>query len=542
MTTTASTRDGTTGGPVRRGQAAGIDPTRYTVAPHRVAQLTRRIVHGPLAETRANPAPMTGQRLASVPQSTPSDVQVAVDHARAAQRAWSRLPVARRAQVLLRMHDLVLERQVELLDLIQLETGKTRLHAFEEVADVALVCRHYGRRAARYLAPERHMGVVPGLTRAVTHHDPVGVVGVITPWNYPLTLPISDSIPALVAGNAVVLRPDSLTPLTALLGVELLCEAGLPESVLQVVTGSGSVIGQAVIDSVDYVCYTGSTGVGRGVARSAAGRLIGASMELGGKNSMYVRPDADLGRAVSGALRAAFSSGGQLCVHAERLILHEQIADGFLAEFVPMVASMRLGGALEYGYDMGSLISQSQLEQTQRHVADAVDHGATVLAGGHARPDIGPFVHEPTVLVGVTPAMACRDEETFGPVLSVYRVSSDDEAVALANDTAYGLNGSVWGRDVTAATAVARRIRCGTVNVNEHYSAAWGTTGAPMGGMSDSGLGRRHGAEGIRKYTEAQTVATQALIGLAPLPGMRDQQFTGLLSSGLTALKRIGWR
>ncbi len=525
------------------GQPSGaFDANRYAVSPARVAQLARRVVTTAEPELRVTRTPLSGGVLAQLPLSTPDDVTRAVARARGSQPAWAATPLAERAKILLRMHDLVLQRQVELLDLIQLESGKARLHAFEEVADVALVCRHYARRGADYLAPSHVGGAYPVLTRAATFHDPVGVVGVVTPWNYPLTLPIGDTIPALMAGNAVVLRPDVLASLTALAGAELLAEAGLPEGVLQVVVGDGSVVGQAVIEQADYVCYTGSTGVGRRVAQTAAGRLVPASLELGGKNTMYVRADADLARAVPGAIRACFSSGGQLCIHAERLVLHEAIASEFLARFVPAVQAMRIGPALEYGYDMGSLISASQLETTMAHVADAVAKGATVLAGGRARPDLGPYVHEPTVLDGVTEAMACRAEETFGPVVSIYRVSSDDAAVALANDTAYGLNASVWSRDVRAAQAIARRIRCGTVNVNEAYAAAWGATGAPMGGMGDSGLGRRHGREGLLKYTEAQTVATQRLVGFGPALGMDDKRFVGFMTTALRGLKAMGWR
>ena len=526
--------------PVPGMPSRAVDPDRYAVSPARLERLTRRVVAAPRAERRVTTTPMTGGRLGEIPLSTPEDVQIAVRQARVAQRDWARLPIATRAQVARRLHDLVLARQDELLDLIQLESGKARLHAFEEVVDMALVSRHYARKGAAYLTHRSVRGPYPVLSRAQTHHDPVGVVGVISPWNYPLTLPLGDTIPALVAGNAVVLRPDVLASLTSLLAAELLEQAGLPEGVLQVVTGPGSVVGQAVIEQVDYVCYTGSTEVGRRVAQDAARRLVGSSMELGGKNAMYVRADADLGRAVPGAIRAAFGSGGQMCVHAERLVLHEGVADAFLAEFLPAVRAMRLGTELQFGVDMGSLASQSQLDAVRAHVEDAVGKGAQLLAGGAARPDLGPFVHEPTVLGGVTPEMVCRDAETFGPVLSVYRVGSDEDAIALANDTAYGLNASVWSRDVRTAQAIARRIRCGTVNVNEAYGAAWGATAAPMGGMGQSGLGRRHGPEGILKYTEAQTVATQRLVGFGPILGLDEAGFAKALTLGLRALHRMG--
>jgi len=363
---------------------------------------------------------------------------------------------------------------------------------------------------------------------------------VISPWNYPFSLAITDLVPALLAGNAVVLRPDLQTALTALKGVELLAEAGLPEGVLQVVLGDGESVGQAVVETTDYVCYTGSTATGRLVAQAAAQRLVGVSLELGGKNSLYVRVDANLGKAVAGAVRSAFASAGQLCMHTERLILHEQIADEFLERFVVAVRAMRLGPELAYGIDMGSLLSPGQLQRTVAHVEDARSKGASVLVGGRARPDLGPYFYEPTVLAGVTAAMDCRDEETFGPVVSVYRVASDDEAVRLANDSDYGLNASIFTRDVRRGRAIARRIRAGTVNINDGYAAAWASTAAPMGGMKDSGLGRRHGAEGIRKYTESQNITAQHIVGFAPAFGLSDEQWARGLTLALVAMRRLG--
>ena len=519
------------------------DPTAtYAVDPALVRRLARRVVAAPRAEHHVSHTPMTGAPLASLPLSTPADVAVAVDAARAAQRSWSRTPMEVRERIMLRYHDLVLDRQVELLDVVQLESGKTRGQAFEEVADVALVARHYGRSAAAYLRPKRRAGLFPVLTQSTEHHHPRGVVGIVSPWNYPLSLAITDAIPALMAGNAVVLRPDQQASLTALHAAQLLTEAGLPESVLQVVLGDGPTVGQAVVDLADYVCYTGSTETGRQVATSVAGRLVGYSLELGGKNSMYVADDADLDRAVDGAVRACFSSAGQLCISIERLLVHESVADEFTRRFVAAVGEMRLGAELAYGTDMGSLVSAQQLERVAAHVDDARSKGARVLAGGRARPEIGPYFYEPTVIEGVTAAMLLRDDETFGPVVALYRVHSDEEAIRLANDTDYGLNAAVFTRDVARGRRIATAIQAGTVNINEGSAAAWGSVASPMGGMKQSGVGRRHGSEGILKYTESQNVTAQYVLPIAPVGGMGEETYARLMTSALTVLKALGRR
>jgi succinate-semialdehyde dehydrogenase/glutarate-semialdehyde dehydrogenase len=519
------------------------DPTAtYAVDPALVRRLARRVVSAPRAATHTSHTPLTGAPLGSLPLSTRDDVAVAVDAARAAQRAWARTPMELRERIFLRFHDLVLERQVQLLDLVQLESGKTRLQAFEEVADVAIVSRHYARSAASSLRPRRRAGLFPLLTQSVEHHHPKGVVGIVSPWNYPRSLAITDAIPAVLAGNAVVLRPDLQSSLTALQVVQLLTEAGLPESVLQVVLGDGPSVGQAVVDLTDYVCYTGSTETGRRVAESVAGRLVGYSLELGGKNSMYVAEDADLDRAVQGAVRTCFSSAGQLCISVERLLVHESIADEFTQRFVEAVRGLRLGSDLAYGPDMGSLVSAAQLARVSAHVEDARAKGATVLVGGTARPDLGPYFYEPTVVTGVTAAMDLRDDETFGPVVALYRVHSDEEAIRFANDTEYGLNASVWTRDVRRGRRVATAIQAGTVNVNEGYAAAWGSVAAPMGGMKQSGVGRRHGAEGILKYTESQNVTAQYLLPIAPVGSMSQETYARLMTGALQALKALGRR
>ncbi|WP_327295803.1 MULTISPECIES: succinic semialdehyde dehydrogenase [unclassified Streptomyces] len=518
---------------------AGVRTAADVVTPEVVAHLTRGVVG---SGRTANHTPFTGGKLAELPESSPEDVATAFERARKAQAVWAATPARTRAAVLLRFHDLVLSRQAEVLDLIQLETGKARLHAHEEVQAVAVAARHYGRKAPSYLKPKGHTGAIPTFTKVTELRQPRGVVGQIAPWNYPFELSIGDALPALVSGNALVMKPDTETALTALWARDLIIEAGLPAEVFQVVLGEGPVIGPELVKHADFVSFTGSTRTGREVARGAADRLVGVSLELGGKNAMLVLEDADIEKAAAGAVRACFSSAGQLCISIERLYVHESIADAFLERFAARTKAMRLGGSLAYGADMGSLAGERQLEAVRRHVEEAVAKGATLVAGGVHRTDIGPLFYEPTILDGVEAPMAVCTEETFGPVVSVYRFKDEDEAVATANATPYGLNSSVWTRSGSRGHAVAARLRTGTVNINDGYAPAYGSVQSPMGGMKDSGLGRRHGSEGILKYTEAQTVAHQRVMPMAPSFGMDDEKYAAFMSRSLKAMKALRLR
>jgi succinate-semialdehyde dehydrogenase / glutarate-semialdehyde dehydrogenase len=514
--------------------------TSDRITPARLSELAGRVKTGGEREAMEVDKPATGEPLGSVPKCTPEDVEQAVQRAREVQERWRETSWDERREMLLRFHDLVIARREDVLDLLQLESGKARRHAFEEFMDVAVVSRYYARNSERHLRARRRRGVIPFLTAAWEHHHPLGVVGVISPWNYPLTLSISDAIPALMAGNGVVLKADSNTPFSALWGTDLLEEAGLPAGLMQVVTGSGSELGPEIIDRVEYVMFTGSTEVGRQVASQAAERLVPSSMELGGKNAMIVLDDADLGRAAEGAERAMFSNTGQLCISVERLYLHERVADEFTDRLIKRVGEMKLGASLTYDDDMGSLVSQDQLDTVREHVEDAVGKGARVLAGGNARPDVGPYFHEPTLLADVTDEMSLFADETFGPVVAVSRFGSEEEVVERVNDSRYGLNCSLWTRDADRGRSLAARVKAGTVNVNEGYIAAWGSIDAPMGGMKDSGLGRRHGAEGIRKYTEEQTVAVQRVMPVAaPFSAMPQGTWARLVTLGLRFLRRL---
>ncbi len=464
--------------------------------------------------------PFTGAILGNIPAGRECDVELAVSRARAAQPAWAAQSFAARGRIFLRFHDLLLKRQDEVLDLIQLETGKARRHAFEEVLDTAVVSRYYARRSEKLLRPRRRKGALPILTETWELRLPVGVVGFIAPWNYPLNLAITDAVPALMAGNTGVLKPDPQTSFTALWAADLLREAGLPADVFPVVTGEGPLLGPALGEHVDFLMFTGSTRTGRLVARQAADRLIGCSLELGGKNPMIVLADADLDAAVDGAVRGCFVGAGQVCVSIERIYVEQSLYERFLGLFAQRTRALRIGAELDYSIEMGSLTSERQLTTVEAHVGDAVEKGATLVAGGRRLPDLGPLFYEPTILTNVGEDMKAYAEETFGPVVSVYPFASEHEAIDMANRSRYGLSASLWTRDTRRGVELARQIQAGSVNVNEAYAATWGSVDSPIGGLKESGLHPRHGAEGILKFTQTQTVAVQRLMSISPTRGM----------------------
>jgi succinate-semialdehyde dehydrogenase / glutarate-semialdehyde dehydrogenase len=511
----------------------------YALEPGYVSALTARLVatSGETAEVRS---PIDDAPLAHIPQSSEADVVEAFARARRAQAQWARTPYAHRQELLLRLHDLVLDRQDEIMDLIVLESGKARKHAFDEPLHIALTARYYGRTLHDHLGSERKPGVFPVLTRVDVNHVPKGVVGIISPWNYPFTMALCDGLAAIAAGNAVVAKPDAQAMLSALLAARLLEEAGFPRELWQVVAGPGPEVGGSLVEKADYICFTGSTATGRIIARGCAERLIGCSLELGGKNPMLILADADIERAAEGAVRAVYSNGGQLCVSIERMYVADAIYDRFVDRFVSRVQALSLGASLSWDVDMGPLISAQQLRTVEAHVADAVAKGARVLTGGNARPDLAPYFFEPTILEGVTPDMTCFGNETFGPVVSLYRFSDEADAIARANEGEYGLNASIYSQNGERARAVARQVKAGTVNVNEAFGATFASLAAPMGGMRSSGMGRRQGAEGIRRYTETQAVATQRLLRIAPMLGMSDQAYAKTMTASLRLLNKLG--
>src|SRR4051794_35518077 len=451
--------------------------------------------------------PATGEVIRSVPVVAPEEVAPLVARARAAQPAWEALGYEGRGRILRRAQKWVVDNTDRLVQTIVAETGKTVEDA--QLAEVAYAANAFGfwaKRAPDYLADEKIRSSNPFVAgrKLVVRYRPVGVVGVIGPWNYPLTNSVGDCIPAMAAGNAVVLKPSEVTPLTSLLVAEALAECGLPEGVFTVATGRGET-GQALIDAVDMVMFTGSTATGKKVMARAAETLTPVSLELGGKDPMIVLADADLERAANAAVYYSMQNGGQTCISTERVYVESPVYDEFVGKVTQKVGALRQGAPDGPGsVDVGAGTFPAQLEIVSRHVEAARQAGARIAAGGHGHDDHGRF-YEPTVLLDVDHSMACMTEETFGPTLPIMRVADAEEAIAKANDSRYGLAASVWTKDIGRGEAIARRMEAGAVCVNDaqlNYLALE----LPMGGWKESGLGVRHGAAGIRKYTRQQAL------------------------------------
>jgi acyl-CoA reductase-like NAD-dependent aldehyde dehydrogenase len=451
--------------------------------------------------------PATGAVIATLPAASDGDVPGMVARAREVQPAWQALGFDGRAKVLRRAQKWALDNADEFLDTVVAETGKTREDAaLAELGYAASAFGFWAKNAPKYLADEKINPSSPFLfgRKVFVRYEPIGVVGVIGPWNYPFTNGVGDAIPALAAGNAVIHKPSSVTPMTALLWERAFADCGLPDGLFQVLVGRGP-IGMTLIDEVDMVMFTGSTETGKAVAERAAKTLTPVSLELGGKDPMIVLSDADLERAANAALFWSMQNGGQTCISVERVYVEEPVYDDFVAMVGERAKELRQGVPGAFGsVDVGSFINPPQIEIVERHVNDAVAKGARVLAGGSRLESTGTF-YKPTVLADVNHEMACMTEETFGPTLPVMKVRDEEEAIRLANDTPYGLQASVYTKDIDRGERVARRIQAGAVVVND-ANANYLALEAPMGGWKQSGLGVRHGADGIKKYCRRQTI------------------------------------
>jgi succinate-semialdehyde dehydrogenase/glutarate-semialdehyde dehydrogenase len=451
-------------------------------------------------------SPATRETLYEIEVQNADDVAQALEGARKAQPTWSALSVGERGRYLLRALDALVEQQDEFIEVIQRESGKSRSDAL--TFDLFPACdslAYYAKHAERMLRPEKKR--LHGLLRFTKQlrvvHRPLGVVGVISPWNAPFILSMNPVAQALMAGNSVLLKPSEVAPRSGQLVGDLFEAVGLPDGVLTVLSGDAETGAALVEAQVDKIFFTGSVATGRKVAEVCASRLVPCTLELGGKDSMIVCDDANLDAAAGGAVAGAFANTGQCCCGTERVYVVEEVADAFTKKVVERASRLRQGDHGEF--DVGPLFWQRQLEIVEEHVGDAVASGAKVLVGGRRNPDFDGLYFEPTVLVDVTHEMKIMREETSGPVLPIMRVRDEEEAIARANDTSYGLSANVWTRDKAKGFEIAQRIESGSVCVND-AAAIYGVAEAPFGGRKRSGIGQVNGEIGLRGFCVAQPV------------------------------------
>jgi acyl-CoA reductase-like NAD-dependent aldehyde dehydrogenase len=483
----------------------------------------------------ANPA--TQQVIGSVPIADVIQIEAAVARARAAQARWAAQPVSERLSVLRRFQKLLCDQKDFVAETITREAGKPAAEALStEVLVVLDGAKFLIDNVPEFLLPEPvpHSNPIMKLKQGTLLRQPYGVVGIISPWNYPFSLPSVQTLTALVTGNAVVLKPSEFTPFSSLELQRLLGEAGLDPDLLQVVTGEGAAGGALLDANIDKLIFTGSVATGKKVAVAAAAKLLPVVLELGGKDPMIVLDDADVDVASSAAVWGAFMNSGQTCLSVERCYVHQSIYEPFLQACVAKTAKLKQGNGDDPATDIGPMIHERQLRTVQNHVNDAVAQGARLLAGGKALSQLGPCFFAPTILADVTHAMNVMREETFGPVLPVCSFRDDDQAVAMANDSEFGLAASIWTRNRGRGRKLASRINAGTVMVND-VVACFGISEAPHGGVKASGIGRTHGRYGLEEMVWPKYVDSDRLPGMKKLwwygygPAFR-QQMSGFIN------------
>lgn len=487
--------------------------------------------------------PATLEKITELSVTEAADVAAAVNRGRQAQKIWAQTSFSNRAKVLYRLRDLLLDDGDKLADILTAETGRPRAEVFG--AELFYLCDAIGswaKKSAAYLRPEKIRPHFPLMKfkKVVSTYEPRGVIGIISPWNFPLTMTLGEAIPALMAGNAVVVKPSELTPLSAIFGSEIAARAGFPENLFQIVIGYGET-GEALIDCADMIAFTGSVETGKQVMRRAAERLIPVSLELGGKDPMIVLKDADLDRAAGACVWGALMNSGQICTSIERVYVEAPVYKEFTDKVGEKVRAIRQGPS-ENEVDLGSMTSAEQLKIVAAQVDQALSSGARALTGGKRNSSLPGYYYEPTVLVDVNQSMDVMTQETFGPVIPIMKVNDEHEALRLANDSRYGLSATIFSRDGARAYRLAESMESGSVCINDSL-VTFIVPDTPMGGIKESGFGYRHGAEGIRKFCRQKSIVIDRF-GLKeefpwyPTTAKKARQLPHLLK----LLCRSGWR
>ena len=471
------------------------------------------VENGALAPRFAVSNPATGELLREFEVADPTQVNAAVARARAAQPAWQATPVGERLAILKHFQNLLNDRKSEIARTITSEAGKPVAEALlTEVLVVLDAVRFLLQEAHAFLRdePVPHGSLAAKTKRGRILREPHGVIGIISPWNYPFSIPATETLAALVMGNAVVLKPSELTPLSSLALAELLMSAGLPTNIFQVIVGNGATGAALVESAIDKLVFTGSVATGKRIAQMAAHRLLPVVLELGGKDPMIVLEDANLDVASSGAVWGAFVNAGQACLSVERCYVQRSIYEKFAGACVEKAKHLRVGNGLDSATDVGPLIHERQLRVVEEHIADALAKGARLLCGGQRLTSLGSTFYAPTVLADVTHEMRIMREETFGPVLPIMAFDTDAGAIHLANDSDYGLAASVWTSNRARGEAIARQIKAGTVMINDAVSC-FAISEAPHGGVKASGIGRTHGRFGLEEMVRVKYLDSDLL-------------------------------
>ncbi len=489
--------------------------------------------------------PATGEVISRTPATPLSAIPEIFEAARAAQIAWAAQPLTERCAMLRQLRDAIFERRDDIASIVVRETGKPRAEAILAEVLLALDTADFlSRQARRWLRPERvpHHNIALKAKSGWLEFEPHGVVAIISPWNFPFAIPMTELIPAIVAGNAVVLKPSELTPVTGALVGELMDRAGFPKGLVQILQGGGEV-GAAIIEAGPAkVFFTGSVATGRRIAEACASKLIPSVLELGGKDAMIVLADADLDVASSAAVWGGYTNCGQACLSVERIYVEQPVAEKFLQLCVEKTKRLRLGSSKDTEADIGPMIRERQLEKVEQQLRDAEERGAKILTGGNRRPDLGPNFLEPTVITNVNHSMQLMREETFGPVLAVRSVASADEAIALANDSPFALSASIWTRDASRGREFASRIRAGSVMIND-VASYYGISEAPHGGPGWSGWGRTHSRLGLLEMIQVKYVDVDRLPRFAkPWWYGYSEEFAAAAGSMVEALFAPNWK